>query len=90
VALFGLGNSLLGQSRYLQAEQTYRHLLSIQPENKAALNNLAETMVRQGLYQDALEIINRAIKIESGDQEIMEICLQTRAEILKLKSLQNK
>jgi len=90
VALFGLGNSLLGQSRYLQAEQTYRHLLSIQPENKAAMNNLAETMMKQGHYQDALEIIDRAVKIESGDQEIMETCLQTRVEILKLKSFQNK
>ena len=64
------------QGKYSDAEATYRRLLSREPDNATALNNLAWLLAARGAEGDeALKLVNRAIET-SGAQPAF---LDTRA-----------
>ncbi len=48
LAKLGLANSYLAQGRELQAERLYRQLLTANPENIPARNNLAQSLMQRG------------------------------------------
>lgn len=81
-ALFGLGNNFLYLAEYREAARAFRELLKSNPNHVAALNNLAESLVRQGCYGQASVVINQAMlaadKINSPHKQSV---LRTREEI---------
>jgi tetratricopeptide (TPR) repeat protein len=59
-----LGNVYVSKRDYAQAEQCFRDALAKKPDDAAAMNNLAMVLVMSKKdLSDALELINKAIKI---------------------------
>jgi len=55
------------------AEQHYRNVLNIDPNNVTALNNLAYVLINLGnRYQEALELTQRAVKIDPENAAILD------------------
>ncbi len=83
-ALFALGNNYLYRRKYPEAEAVFRKLIVHDPNHLAAFNNLAETLVRQGCFTEALTTIEHAVSIsEKSDSPHKETLIQTRNEILE-------
>ncbi len=83
-ALLALGNNYLSQGRYKDAEIIFQRLLSKNPGNIAASNNLAETLARQGCYSNALVVIDQTVKtLEKANSPFKKIVVQTRSEIIQ-------
>jgi len=81
-ALFALANNVLSQNRYPEAETLYRKLLAINPDHVAASNNLSETLIHLGCYEEAAALINQAsITARKLNSPLRETILQTRDEI---------
>ena len=83
-ALFAIGNNYLLQKKHKEAESIFRDLIQNNPDNIAAINNLAETFARQGCYLKALEVINRAVNSTARlNSPLKKNVLQTRNEIIQ-------
>ncbi len=79
-ALFGLGNSQLHLGDYIEAERSYRRLLTVRPYLSIASNNLAVALARGGKQQQALELLLDSLQRES-DPELIALLRETLAEI---------
>ena len=66
IALFGLAASQHTKGALIAAEQSYRKLLTIKPDNIAAYNNLAEVLADRGCYKEAVVTINQALQKKPG------------------------
>lgn len=61
------------QDNMVQAEQDLRHIIRLQPDNARALNHLGYALtVRTDRYEEALELIQRAIEITPDDPAIID------------------
>ena len=76
--LFALANAYYHSHQLTDAEQSYRKLLSLEPEHPLALNNLADLLCRTGRSKDALRLLGKAV---TDDIEIRSIIKATRKEI---------
>ncbi len=81
-ALFGLGNVLLMKKEYGRAEGLFRHFLKQQPDNPAALNNLAEALRCQGRTNEALTVVAHGLAITPLPADLAVVLQQTRRQIL--------
>lgn len=77
---FALANAYYHSGRFIQAEQSYRKLLSLEPAHPLALNNLADLLCRTGRPKEALRVIGKAETEDAGMQTILR---STRQEISK-------
>ncbi len=55
--------------RPAQAERLYRKILSLQPDNAAAYNNLGIALMKQGRSDEAIACYRRALAIDPGGAE---------------------
>ncbi len=62
VALFGLANTEHKLGQFAAAEQAYRRLLALAPDNAIVLNNLAEVMLDRGCAARALVYADAALE----------------------------
>ena len=60
IALFGNANSLAAAGDNDGAEAVLRHLLAQRPDDAAAMNNLAQVMLRRGCPDAAVEVLETA------------------------------
>lgn len=61
------------QNNMQKAERDLRHIIRLQPDNARALNHLGYALtVRTDRYQEALELIQRAIEISPDDPAIID------------------
>ncbi|ALT77291.1 XrtA/PEP-CTERM system TPR-repeat protein PrsT [Paucibacter sp. KCTC 42545] len=74
--IYYLGDLALTGKQYAQAEQHYRAVLKLQPENAAALNNVA-WLLNLDKKPDALEYAERAVKLQPKQAPLLD----TLAEI---------
>lgn len=82
--LLALGNNYLSQEKYKAAEIIFKELITKNPNNIAASNNLAETLTRQGCYTKALIVIDQTVKaLEKANSPLKETVNQTRNEIVQ-------
>lgn len=82
-SLLALGNNYLSQGKYKEAEIIFKDLISINPNNIAASNNLAEVLSRQGCHSKALTIIDLTLQtLEKVSSPLKDTVNQTRNEIL--------
>jgi len=58
-----VGNWLMGENEYQQAEKLFRHALDIDPRYPAALNDLAYAYARHGEFADAFEAMDRYVTL---------------------------
>jgi thioredoxin-like negative regulator of GroEL len=66
----------------VQAAAHYRTLLASDPDHAAAANNLAEALVRQEDFDEALAVIQTAVETaERMQSPLLEVMQQTRLEI---------
>lgn len=82
VALFGAANTALQLQEYESATRLYRQLLSLDDSVVAARNNLALALARQGLTDEALNEIDKAIA-DAEDPQLRIELLDTRREVLE-------
>ncbi|MGK2914915.1 MAG: PA2778 family cysteine peptidase [Porticoccaceae bacterium] len=80
---FGVANSLLGLGRANEAIHHYRQLLASQPDNAAALNNLAEALAATGCREQAITTIERAIAVPGLPPTLAPVLQKTRAELMQ-------
>ena len=80
VAQFGLGNAQLAAADFALAVETYRALLSSAPELHAARNNLALALAGMGDFEDALRVLDVALR-QSDDPALITEMQHTRADI---------
>lgn len=73
---FYLGDLALAQKKFETAEQFYRAVLQVQPENAAALNNVAWLLNRAKMPQ-ALEFAEKAVRLQPKQPALLD----TLAEI---------
>lgn len=80
--LFALGNNYLHLQDYIKAEKTFRSLLDLSPNHLGAANNLAETLVRLGRFQQAYIMISEAMKLaEKLESPLQQVIKETKREI---------
>lgn len=85
---FALGNNLVQQKRFHDAEWQYYRTLEIQPDHPGAANNLADLLNRRGCLIPALRIIGRAaVSAENLSPSLRRLIEQTRGEIEKALAL---
>jgi Flp pilus assembly protein TadD len=81
--LMSLADLRLAQDRFQEAEQLYRRVLELQPQNAAALNNLTIALTElEGRAADAEPLIDRALEL-SGEQPFL---LDTKGVVLLMQN----
>ncbi len=80
VALFGLANTEHKLGHFPEAEQTYRRLLELSPDNAIVLNNLAEVMLDQGCAARALVYADAALERVPAGSAVAAAVRDTRAQ----------
>jgi putative PEP-CTERM system TPR-repeat lipoprotein len=81
---FYLGDQALGADRHAEAETHYRAVIEAQPNNAAALNNVAWLMVRQG-KPGALALAEQANALQPGRAALLDTLAGAQAAEGKLK-----
>lgn len=67
---FEVAYALSDQNRESEAEPIYEHLVKVEPNNSAALNNLSNIKKGKGQIGEAFDLIQRAFEIEPDDEII--------------------
>lgn len=81
-ALFALANNYLLQAQYPEAEAAFRKLIKNNPDHIAAINNLAEILLRQQCYSEASAVVKQAIMVaDRTHSPLKKTVLQTHREI---------
>ena len=57
----GLGNSYYAPGDFLNSENAFREIIRLQPRASAAYNNLAQILMEQGRYTEALEMAHKDV-----------------------------
>ncbi len=83
VGLFGLGNTAYAMGDLKSAETAFRQLMQVQPENMAAVNNLAVVLGELGNYKEALRLISGALAFGPAGTDLRQMCIQTRDTLLE-------
>lgn len=84
-AMIALANNYLLQSRNREADLLYRKLLKIYPEHIPAANNLAESLLQQECYLQALALINKTVEhARRINSPLIEAVLKTQQEMVEL------
>lgn len=76
---FYQGDVALGKSDFEQAEKWYGDVLKLQPENVAALNNLAWLHIRSKKQARALEYAERANQLQPNSPGVMDTLAEVHA-----------
>lgn len=76
----GLGNSLASLGRLSEAEEALRNHLVRAPDSVAGMNNLAHVLSLRGCHDEALLVIERALRQAAG-MDLEKAVEATRAEI---------
>ncbi len=77
-AWIGLGNSRYALKNLAGAERAFRSAVDAAPRSGAAYNNLAHVLMELNRQEDALEVINQAIRLGGPLAEVFQ---KTRTEI---------
>ncbi len=68
-SLMEQGNSLVVKKQFQQAVKVYQQVISMQPGNAQARNNLGYTYAQMGSYKEAIEEYEEALKIKPDYKE---------------------
>lgn len=83
-AMIALANNYLLQSRNREADLLYRKLLKIHPEHIPAANNLADSLLQQECYPQALALINKTVEhARRINSPLIEAVLKTQQEVVE-------
>jgi Peptidase_C39 like family/Tetratricopeptide repeat len=77
-AWIGLGNSRYALGNLAGAEQAFRSAVDAAPQSGAAYNNLAHILMELDRQEEALEVINQAVRLGGP---LAEVYRKTRTEI---------
>jgi Tfp pilus assembly protein PilF len=67
VPLFNIGNLHFKKADYKNAELYFRKALEVDPANADVMNNLANALVMQRRCREAMDMVNRALRISRKD-----------------------
>jgi hypothetical protein len=81
LAWLGLGNSYYANGDLDMAEAAYRRLLALESDHPVALNNLAQVLADRGCYEEAVDVLDTALKAAESNRGMADAILQSRAEI---------
>ncbi len=84
-AWLGLGNSYYALGDLDDAGDAYVELLSIEPENVVALNNLSMVLADNGRIDDAIRTVNKALSLTKHGGATHELVSRTRDELQRLQ-----
>ncbi|GAK57061.1 cold-shock protein, DNA-binding [Candidatus Vecturithrix granuli] len=79
--LWQIATIYLRQEAYNHAEQNFREVLKLQPDNKAGLRNLAICLFKQQHFNEAEEILNNILNTSSDDKAAQILDAITQAKI---------
>ncbi len=65
-----MGNALLGQGRYPEAEASYRQAMELDPNFALLHSGLGSLYQVQGCYQDAIAQYQRALGIDPNNSRV--------------------
>lgn len=77
-AQIGIGNTAYRLNNLAQAEVAFRQAAQDHPDSVAAFNNLAQTLVDQSRYEEAMEAARRAVSLGGP---LLKIAQETLADI---------
>ena len=69
--IYHLGNMALGRNEFAQAEQLFRQVLALEPQNGGAANNVSWLMLKQG-KAGALEFAQQASRLMPDNPAILD------------------
>jgi len=81
---FEVAYALVNQNRELEAEPVYEYIVTVEPENSAALNNLSTIKKGKGEIEEAFDLIQRAHDIEP-DNEIISANYNNLSSLIREK-----
>jgi Tfp pilus assembly protein PilF len=81
MAWLGLGNSAYARDEPDAAERMYRRALQVEPDNAAALNNLANTVAAQGRCDEAQELLQAAFALPDLHPSMTDFLAKSQAEV---------
>lgn len=82
----GLGNLYILQKQFVEAIQTFRHIVKLNKADSLAHFELAEVFVRLEDYDNALNSLNKALEIEPVNPKFLDLLL-TISIIIKNKEM---
>jgi len=62
-ARMGMGNSYYALGDFMNSENAFREIIRLHPRTGAAYNNLAQILMEQGRYPEALEMARNAVSL---------------------------
>lgn len=75
----GLGNAYYAQGKLGLATDAYRHLLTLESNHPAGLNNLAQVQAERGCHVDASATLDVAVVAAGSNSDMLAILQNTRA-----------
>ncbi len=81
VLLMGLGNSAYQAKDYATAEHAFQRAVSAHPDAAAAYNNLANVLLAQKRFKQAMQVAQQGLSKISHDQVLQQQLQQTLDEI---------
>ena len=88
IGALGLANAYLRNNEIKQAIRLYYQVLSANPNDVAALNNLAIALGDAGCYEDAVSEAQRAIVLAQQTNTFLFESEQTLAELVKAREME--
>lgn len=80
VALLKQGEAALAQGKFDEADDALEAALVADPKNRKAFVAMARVAMAQKLYGQAIRFTNRALQMEPGDREALQIQGQAMVE----------
>lgn len=78
---YGLGNAHYRAGEYAEADTAYRHSLTLDADNAAVRNNLAQALLARGCVDAARETVSGAMKLADVPKGIRKTLQETFQEI---------
>ena len=75
-ARMGMGNSYYALGDFMNSEHAFKEIIRLHPRAGAAYNNLAQILMEQGRYPEALEMARRAVSLGGPLQAVYHQTLQ--------------
>ena len=85
VPYFNLGNLMFKRENFKKSEKFFRSALKCEPDNPDVMNNLANALLKMARYQEAQQIIEKALQIGNKKEysETLEAISQGEREARK-------
>jgi tetratricopeptide (TPR) repeat protein len=75
------GETLLGQGKYVEADDALETALAVDPKNRAAFTVMARVAIKEKLFGQAIRLTNKALALEPTDRDALAVQGEAMVEL---------